>query len=108
MCQLRGGGCASVSSHHAGGSDDEASGWCNGRDLGQAVPVTQLVVLMNKMTNSFDQLCKDNGMYSVLSNGERFLAVCGHESTNDEHTEVALRFASKLLKGEFPCDNCSR
>ncbi|EEQ99830.1 guanylate cyclase, putative [Perkinsus marinus ATCC 50983] len=66
----------------------------------QAVPVTQLVVLMNKMTNSFDQLCKDNGMYSVLSNGERFLAVCGHESTNDEHTEVALRFASKLLKAE--------
>ncbi|KAF4714353.1 hypothetical protein FOZ63_001003, partial [Perkinsus olseni] len=40
----------------------------------QAVPVTQLVVLMNKMTNSFDQLCKDNGMYPVLSNGERFLA----------------------------------
>ncbi|KAF4732831.1 hypothetical protein FOZ62_002148, partial [Perkinsus olseni] len=66
----------------------------------QAVPVTQLVVLMNKMTNSFDQLCKDNGMYPVLSNGERFLAVCGHESTNDEHTEVALRFASKLLKAE--------
>ncbi|KAF4657501.1 hypothetical protein FOL47_008411 [Perkinsus chesapeaki] len=66
----------------------------------QAVPVTQLVVLMNKMTNSFDQLSKDNGMYPVLSNGERFLAICGHESTNDEHTEVALRFANKLLKAE--------
>ncbi|KAF4667613.1 hypothetical protein FOL47_003452 [Perkinsus chesapeaki] len=64
----------------------------------QIVPISQLCVLLNKMTTAFDLFLKAHDIFKVDMDGAGVLVVCGHDRQED-HVEKILSYAKDVLSG---------
>ncbi|EER05032.1 Nitrogen regulation protein NR, putative [Perkinsus marinus ATCC 50983] len=64
----------------------------------EIVPISQLCVLLNKMTTVFDIFLKPHDVFRVEMDGSGVLVVCGHDRQED-HVENILTYAKDVLEG---------
>ncbi|KAF4702389.1 hypothetical protein FOZ62_019949, partial [Perkinsus olseni] len=64
----------------------------------EIVPISQLCVLLNKMTTVFDLFLKPHDVFRVEMDGCGVLVVCGHDR-QEEHVENILTYGKDVLGG---------
>ncbi|KAF4666761.1 hypothetical protein FOL46_002866 [Perkinsus olseni] len=64
----------------------------------EIVPISQLCVLLNKMTTVFDLFLKPHDVFRVEMDGSGVLVVCGHDR-QEEHVENVLAYGKDVLGG---------
>ncbi|KIY92343.1 Atrial natriuretic peptide receptor B [Monoraphidium neglectum] len=59
--------------------------------LAAEVPPLELVVMLNSLYTSWDELCEEEGALGVDFSGSTYVAVSGHDD-NPQHMELILRY----------------
>jgi adenylate cyclase len=64
--------------------------------LASVVPPLELIVLLNALQSTWDELCESAGALGVDFSGSTYVAVSGHDD-KPEHQRIILRLAEGML-----------